>query len=201
LRNLGAILIGGKSKRMGQDKAKIRLSGRILLDHVLDRLGPQVSQVSVVGGDPDLAQSRDLTGLADAVPGGRGPLAGVLSALEWAADVKNGIDPVFICAVDMPYLPKSIVEKLAVRLDNYDIIFPVEDDQPQYMGGLWSPRLAKQLRHALETEELESVRDFARTVRTLDVLVSEMGISGPENNFLNINSPEDLRAAERLTQS
>jgi molybdopterin-guanine dinucleotide biosynthesis protein A len=103
---------------MGRDKAKVRLAGKILLDHVLDALVPQVSQVILVGGEPDLAQLRGLTHLADAIPGGRGPLAGVLSALEWAAEAETGKNTVFICAVDMPCLPDWIEYLLKTECRN-----------------------------------------------------------------------------------
>ena len=105
----GVILAGGRSRRMGTDKAFVLLHGRPLIAHVLARLTPQVSAVAI-NGDPAALAMFARPVLPDSVGGQPGPLAGVLAALGWAA--KQGRAYVLTVPVDTPLLPFD----LAVRL-------------------------------------------------------------------------------------
>ena len=68
---VGVVLAGGAGSRMGgRDKALVTLAGRPLLDHVLDRIRPQVAAVAVAAGDdPGRFAGWDLPALSDPVPG------------------------------------------------------------------------------------------------------------------------------------
>ena len=83
---LGAILAGGQSRRMGgADKALKNLSGRTLLERVISRARPQVSELVLnANGDPTRFAATGLLVLPDFVEGFAGPLAGILTVLEWA---------------------------------------------------------------------------------------------------------------------
>src|SRR5206468_9523478 len=82
---VGVILAGGLATRMGGgDKAMRKVGGRTVLEHVLERLTPQVGEV-IVNANGDPARFAPLPVLADTLPGNPGPLAGVLAGMEWAA--------------------------------------------------------------------------------------------------------------------
>ncbi|MCH7942248.1 MAG: NTP transferase domain-containing protein [Proteobacteria bacterium] len=84
---VGVVLAGGLSRRMGGgDKALLALGGRTILDHVIERARPQVSQLALnANGDAARFAGFGLPVIADVVEGHAGPLAGVLTGLEWAA--------------------------------------------------------------------------------------------------------------------
>ena len=85
MRIFGVILAGGAGRRMGgADKATLRLAGRSLAAHAVDRLEPQVERLAIsANGDPARLSALGLPVLADAQS--QGPLSGVLAALDWAA--------------------------------------------------------------------------------------------------------------------
>ena len=106
----GVILAGGRSSRMGRDKALLPFQGRRLLDHVVDRVAPQVCLLAISG---DAARLGDwpFAILADPVAGQPGPLAGVLAAMLWAGAVDAR--RVLTVPVDTPFLPPDLVARLS----------------------------------------------------------------------------------------
>src|SRR5437879_11000000 len=89
----GFILAGGKSSRMGRDKALLDWHGRTLVSHMIHILEAATDAVQVVGRDP----------LPDRVPG-RGPLSGIATVLEVSSTDAN-----LILAVDLPFLTKDFL--------------------------------------------------------------------------------------------
>ncbi|MEL6999914.1 MAG: NTP transferase domain-containing protein, partial [Pseudomonadota bacterium] len=81
----GVILAGGQARRMGGgDKALLQANGTPLLQHVIDRLGPQVTEVAInANGDPGRFSAFGLPVIADTVEGFVGPLGGVLAGMRW----------------------------------------------------------------------------------------------------------------------
>ena len=81
---VGLLLAGGLSRRMGGgDKALRRLGDRTLLDHVIDRMRPQVAALVLnANGDPARFAGIGLPVASDSVPDFAGPLAGILAGLD-----------------------------------------------------------------------------------------------------------------------
>ena len=104
------IISGGTSRRFGADKGRALLGGKPLIEHVLARLSGQVSAVAINSND-DKYDGLDIPVMADVIEGGFGPLAGVLTAMEWAQGM--GETRVLTCAVDTPFLPPDWAECLA----------------------------------------------------------------------------------------
>jgi molybdenum cofactor guanylyltransferase len=100
-RAAGFVLAGGRSSRMGKDKALVELESRPLIAHALDVL-------RAAGVEPRIAGSRrDLTQFAPVVAdqqSERGPLCGVVSALAQTAQ-----DWAVFLSIDMPLLAPELV--------------------------------------------------------------------------------------------
>lgn len=104
---LGVILAGGRSRRMGRDKAMTLLDGRTLLDWVAAAVSQVVSEVIVVGRQ----EAAGLRAIPDALPGGRGPSAGIVTGLTAA-----GGGPILVVGVDQPWVrPATLAALLGVR--------------------------------------------------------------------------------------
>jgi molybdopterin-guanine dinucleotide biosynthesis protein A len=105
----GAILAGGRSLRMGRDKAMIVMpDGRPMIEHVRAAMSPICARVVIVGR-ADIAQMMDCDSLDDLRPG-RGPLGGIEALLA------SGIDPrgeYLICPCDVPMMSSAILQLLA----------------------------------------------------------------------------------------
>lgn len=189
---LAVVLAGGLARRMGGgDKPLVMLGGRPLLRHILDRLGPQVSGLALnANDDPTRYQAFGLPILPDSVAGRPGPLAGILAALDWAAGL--GRARVLTVPGDTPFLPADLASRLAGAGATAALASSGGRRQP--IAGLWPVTAREALRLAIRDEGLRRVEDW---VGRLDAVAVEFPVD-PVDPFFNLNTPEDVAAAERL---
>lgn len=189
----GLILAGGAGRRMGGvDKALLELGGRPLIDHVCERLLPQVDGCAVsANGDPARFAGRDLAVLPDEEPD-QGPLAGILAGLDWAA--ARGAPVIVSVPVDTPFLPPDLVPRLLLAAEGMraPLALAAAPDGLHPACGLWPVALRGDLRAALR-----------QGVRRLGRWAEEMGarrafFADGDAAFMNLNRPEDLARAEAL---
>ena len=194
----GVVLAGGLSRRMGGgDKALLTLGGRPILDHVIGRAAPQVSHLALnANGDAARFAQFGLPVIADVVAGHKGPLAGVLTGLEWAAAEHPDCAWVATLASDAPFLSRDLVARLlaAIDKDGADMACAASADRHHPVFGLWPVALAGELRHAVIDEEIRKV-DVWTARYSLAVADFE---TEPYDPFFNTNRPEDLAEAEAL---
>jgi molybdopterin-guanine dinucleotide biosynthesis protein A len=110
----GALIAGGKSSRMGQDKLALRLhDGRRVLEIPAQALRDCCGHCLLVAPDPQPQHAlHGFQPLADALPDG-GPLAGLVAALEWAS-TQPEIKWVMALAGDLPFMQASVVQQIQV---------------------------------------------------------------------------------------
>ncbi len=194
---VGVLLAGGQSRRMGGgDKNLRQLGGRPILDRVIERLQPQVGRLILnANGDPGRFARTGLTVVPDSVEGFVGPLAGVLAGLDWAAANVPAAMWVVTAATDAPFLPADLVARLVVATEEgAELVCAASHGQPHPVIGLWAVRLREDLRRAVVEEGLRKVD--AWTARHRLAMVDFP--ADPVDPFFNVNTPEDLAAAERL---
>src|SRR5690242_21926253 len=104
----GVILAGGLSRRMGGgDKCLRALGGKPILAHIIERIRPQVGALVLnANGDPARFASFGLPVAGDVVEGFAGPLAGVLTGMEWAARHAPACRFLASFASDAPFVPQ-----------------------------------------------------------------------------------------------
>lgn len=114
----GVILAGGLARRMGGgDKALKPLAGRPLVAHAIERFAPQVGPLMLsANGDPARFAAFGLEVAADPLPGNLGPIAGIAAAWIFASALRPPCRWVATVAVDTPFLPTDMVERLAAAL-------------------------------------------------------------------------------------
>ena len=174
----------------GADKAALTLGGRSLLAHAADRLDPQVDRLAIsANGDPARFAAHHLPVLPDHAP--QGPLSGLLAALDWAAPL--GATHVVTVAVDTPFFPGDLVPQLLLAAETSPAGAALADSngQPHPTFGLWPVTLRYDLRATLARGEAR-VMDFARRHGAATAHFPD------DRAFLNLNTPEDLSAAEAL---
>jgi len=197
----GVILAGGQSRRMGGGDKSLRiLGGETLLARVIARARPQVRALALnANGDPARFAAFHLPVIADAVPDFAGPLAGVLSGLEWAHLNAPGLDWVASFATDAPFFPRDLVSRLlrAIGREKADLACAASGGRTHPVFGLWPLRLAADLRRAVVDEGIRKVEDWTGR---FDVAVVEFPVA-PFDPFFNANRPEDLAEAETLLKA
>jgi molybdopterin-guanine dinucleotide biosynthesis protein A len=197
---LGLILAGGLARRMGGgDKPMREIAGRTMLDHVIERMSGQCDGLILnANGDPTRFAAFRLPVVADTIDGYPGPLAGMLAALEWAAQNRPLIRWVLSAPGDCPFLPRDLVERLQQARQNEDAQLAVaaSGGRSHPVIGLWSVELRHDLRRALVDEDLRKVSAWTARYRTA---VVDWPIL-PIDPFFNANTAEDLSEAERLAK-
>ncbi|MFV1601276.1 molybdenum cofactor guanylyltransferase MobA [Phaeobacter sp. JH20_13] len=206
---LGIILAGGLATRMGGgDKGRLRIGGRSLISHVIDRLSPQVERIALnANGDPARFADLALPVIADSIDGFAGPLAGVLAGLDWAA--AQGVESIVTVAADTPFFPKDLVQRLkeSAAGQQYPLVLattPKSGEEHLKSGGggrvnrhptfgLWPVALRDDLRAALEG-------GLRKVVLWTDRHGGQEALfeADPFDPFFNVNTPEDLARAEAL---
>jgi molybdopterin-guanine dinucleotide biosynthesis protein A len=195
------VLAGGRSTRMGGgDKGLRLLHGRPLLWHVLNRLARQASAIAIsANGDPSRFAEFGLPVLADRMDGYLGPLAGLLTGLEWGQ--KNGTSHVVTAPTDSPFIPHDLVAQLSVVVEQ-------APDRPALAAsgsrihpvvGLWPVALAGRLRDFLASGTTYRVSDFANRCGAVPVNFPMIQSADRTiNPFFNVNTPDDLAKAETM---
>ena len=198
---VGVVLAGGKARRMGGgDKCLLTVGGRSILAHVVERFRPQVSSLVLnTNGDPSRFAEYGLPVVADVVEGFAGPLAGVLTGMEWAAEHAPNLPWVVSIAADTPFPPEDLVARMlaAVEEEEAEMACAASGGRAHPVFGLWPVRLKDELRRAVIEEEVRKVDVWTARYRLVEVDFA----CEPFDPFFNINRPEDLEAAERLIAS
>ena len=194
----GLILAGGKSRRMGGgDKCLMKLAGHTLLQRVIAIARPQVGPMVLnTNSDPELFIGQGLPIAADVVEGYAGPLAGLLTGLEWAETSAPECAWMASFACDAPFIPVDLVERLLNEVNDRgaDMACATSGGRHHPVFALWPVRLVHELRFALEQEGLRKVDDW--TIRYAQARV-DFSVD-PKDPFFNINRPDDLLAAESV---
>lgn len=189
---VGVILAGGRSRRMGGGrKALIDLAGRSLLEHVVQRMQPQTGSLLLsCEGDTGDFEHLGLRLVPDLLPGHRGPLAGLYSALQYLAD-NDRDDSLVLCPCDAPFVPLNLVQALleagqdgrAAVVDWRGVL------QPTF--SLWHGHHLAVIREAVLEHGLGGPRQVLE--RLAYKTVEWPDVEPPP--FFNINTPADLDQA------
>ena len=193
----GVLLAGGQSRRMGGgDKCLRPLGGRPILARIVERIRPQVAALVLnANGDPARFAEFGLPVAADRFAGSPGPLAGVLTGMEWAHEYAPDCTLIATIPTDAPFFPRDLVEVMeeALRMSGSEMACAASDGRLHPVFGLWPVRLAPDLRDALENG-VRKVDEWTAGYRVVEIDFPSFGF----DPFFNANRPEDLAEAERL---
>ena len=197
----GLLLAGGQSRRMGGgDKCLQKLGGKSLLARVIQCARPQVDHIILnANGDVGRFDSYGLKVVKDVVDGFVGPLAGILTGLEWARENQPECHWVASFACDAPFVPGDLVYRLseAIVEKKGTLVCASSNGQDQPVFGLWPVALAEDLRSALVKEGIRKVDTWTGRYH----LVRANWSTDPIDPFLNVNRPADLVEAEKVLRA
>lgn len=187
-RVLGVILVGGASRRYGQDKALAKLGGLALLQRVADRIRPQVSELVISG---DARPGFDLLAVADALPNA-GPLAALCSILAWAE--RQGFALVMTVSCDTPFVPRDMGTILYASLADHDCAVASGGGAMHPTCALWRTAC----RATIDTLFDAGGRSLHGAISRVNAIVVDFpAVNGPGGDpFFNINSQADMALAQ-----
>jgi molybdopterin-guanine dinucleotide biosynthesis protein A len=191
---VGAILAGGAASRMGgQAKGLLQVGTSRIADRVADALATTTERLLIASNDADWPEWRpEIPRVGDVRPG-FGPLSGIHAALVWAQC------DVLVAAWDMPLLPAGLLAAMRRAGEARDalVVAPAS-------GSPWGfePLCAWYARRALPLVEAQLDAGDARTgtlAERAGVVVMDVSSWGdPDELFLSVNAPDDLRRAEAI---
>lgn len=185
------VLAGGKSTRMGRDKALLELEGETLLERALKRAGAVTPRTFIVGGAGKFANFGDV--VEDVYPE-RGPLGAIHAALECSQTEWN-----LMLAVDMPFMKEEFLRWMTAvaRWGNATVTVPQVGGKLQPLCGVYRKAFAGVAQRSLERGENKIDRLFSE-VTTRVIEESDLKSAGFFRDlFRNVNTQEEWEAAIR----
>lgn len=179
------------------------LGGKPMFAHVVERLRPQVMDLVVVANDrlpafrklgaPVITDPPDIRRAAQQEGRRLGPLAGILAGMAWALKHHPHAGWILTVPADVPFLPLDLTVRLCghMHVPEPDVLVVRHGRHREPSLGVWSVKLVDDLRRAILEEGMRRVGQFAeRHVH------AELAWPGDPAAFMNVNTPEELKAAE-----
>jgi molybdopterin-guanine dinucleotide biosynthesis protein A len=186
------VLAGGRSSRLGQDKAFLRINGQFLIETILEKLAQLSDEVIVVADDIEKYEQFEAVVVGDVFPG-QGALGGIYSGLRAATRGRS-----LVVACDMPFLNLSLLSYMQGLAPQYDVVIPRMGRLTEAVHAIYSYNCLPFIEEQLQAGDLRIISFFPQ-VRVRYVDCDEMDTFDPKHlSFFNINSQADLDKAREL---
>ncbi len=185
-----AIIAGGKSSRMGTNKAFITFDGQMLIERIIERtqnLGQQTTML--ITNTPDEYTHLNVPMFADVIPDS-GSLGGIYSALYHSKTTHT-----IVIACDMPFVSADVLRLMQTHADNADVVVPTVEGYPQGLHAIYSKNCLEPIRAKIEAKRLQVIGFYEQVrVTYLDETALET-VNSDGLAFMNVNTPEELEIA------
>jgi molybdopterin-guanine dinucleotide biosynthesis protein A len=192
VKTTGIILAGGKSSRMGTNKALLDLNGRKVIEGIGETLANITDEMIVVTNTFEEFEFLQLPMVADNWKGGMGPLAGIEAGLAASKTEHN-----LIVACDMPFISVELGRFLLSCLHESQAAVPQIEETRHPLFAAYRREVLGEVRKSLEKRELgiwRFLRNVAVKTVTKDELTS-LGLPNEERYFFNMNNHEHYQKA------
>ncbi len=203
----GIVLAGGKSRRMGTDKALVAFRGRMLIERVVDALTQVCGQIVIVADDGRPYARFDARVVPDTLPD-FGPLAGLHAGLS-AMRADLGV----VVAVDMPFLNPALLRAMIAAAEGWDAVIPAlaaevsadalkqqraKDLDLHPLHAVYRRTCLPSIQAAIDRGD-RRLNSFLPDVKVRYFRAEEMRAHDPDLlSLMNVNTPDELRQARRL---
>ncbi|GFE59876.1 molybdenum cofactor guanylyltransferase [Geobacter sp. AOG2] len=181
----GVILVGGKSSRMGRDKAFLKVAGRTLFERIREVFAKSFGQVLLVGNREERFAGCRLPVLPDIYPGSA--LGGIYTGLHGATT-----EYIFVSSCDLPFPNREVIRYLCSQREGFDVVVLRTDDGYEPLFALYSKNCLGPIRELLESGECCAYGYYSQ-VRVRYVAYRELAPFDRDGTaFLNVNTPEEF---------
>jgi len=187
----GAILAGGRSRRMGRDKATLQFKNRPLITYVYETVKKVLPEVLIISKHHTAIEGITSPILPDVTPKG-GSLVGIATALLYAST-----DYVFIVGCDLPFLREEAIRYMMDQARGQDIVIPRTDAGYEPLHAVYSRSCLPPILRAIDSNRIK-ITDLLPFFSVKVVREPELFFNKGISIFTNINTEEDLAVAERL---
>ncbi len=182
------ILAGGQSRRMGENKAFLKVGSETFIESLLKKFEVYGERI-IVANDPLLYQFTGVRTVKDIYPD-MGPVCGLYTGINESSHEKC-----VVLTVDTPFISVELMEHLSSMGDEVDAVIPVINGRHHPLCAIYNKSAAKTLKNALEKDE-RKVRKVLEALTVKNVSEIELNQFGDvEKLFQNINTPEEYKEA------
>jgi len=187
-----AIQAGGRSERMGRDKARVLLAGQPLITHVLGRVAHLGTDILVTTNAPE-----DYAFLGVHLAGDEQPGAGALAGLRTALRAAR-YETVLVLACDLPFVCLPLLEHMLKLAPQADAVVPRWQGEFEPLHAVYRRTCLTAIDLSL-AEGRQRMISFLPAVRLTVVEEDQIAAYDPQGlTFFNVNTPDDLQTAERI---
>ena len=187
----GIILSGGRSLRMGQNKAFIQIEGLPIIERICTLFKQLFREVIIITNETELFLNLASKIYTDIIPN-KGALGGLYTGIYYSM-----FEYSFCVACDMPLINKSLVEFLVQNIRGEDVIVPRTKDGLQPLHALYSKNCLNAIKETIERGKYK-ILDFYSRVNVKIIEEEDFICLDPSKaSFINVNTPEELISIRR----
>ena len=187
----GIILSGGKSIRMGEDKAFIEIEGVPIVRRIYNLFKELFQEIIIVTNQKELFSNFDSRIYSDLLPN-KGVLGGLYTGIFYST-----FNYSFCVACDMPFIKKPLVQYLMNHLQENDVIVPRTKDGLQPLHAIYSKNCLEPIKKIIEQGKY-SIIDFYDMVKVKIIQEDDfISLDPHRESFINVNTPIELLSIRR----
>lgn len=186
------MLAGGKSSRMGFNKAFIEFGGKRLIEATVDRLKALFPEVLIIANDPPLYAYLGVKVVSDLIPDS-GSLGGIYTGLSAASH-----PACFFVACDMPFLNAELIKLLIREAEGWDAVVPRVRGELQPLHAVYAKSCLPLIRESIDASVLKIARFFPRAKVKIIEEPALRAVDPYLFGFMNVNTPLELEQAEAV---
>lgn len=190
------VLAGGKSRRLGRNKALETIADRSLIERVIEQLRPLANQILIVTSEEQSRLPIAYKGkiLVDLYPG-KGPLGGIYTGLRASPSSRS-----LVVACDMPFLNTELLSYMIKISASFDLVVPRLNNMVEPLHAVYSKDCLTPIGHLLKLGKLSAL-ELLPLVNVRYVEGEEIQRFDPELlSIFNVNTEDDLEEARRLVR-
>lgn len=191
----GIILSGGKSVRMGMDKAFIKVDGIPIIQRTYDMFSKLFQEIIIVTNHKELYSTFQAKIVNDLITD-RGALGGLYTGLFYSSFPYS-----FCVACDMPFLKESIIRFLLQQVDGFDAIIPKTADGLQPLHAIYSKNCIGPIKKLIDQGGYKII-DFYPLIKIKIIEENEfIALDKNRESFINVNTPGELDHLQQRKKS
>lgn len=179
----GIILAGGKSLRMGTDKAFLKLNEKTLLERTIELVQPICNSIIISSNNPE-HEKFGYKIIPDEIKN-CGPLSGIYASLK-----KSETDWNFVISVDSAFVEADYIQYIISEIDDFDAVVPIHKNGKEPLIALYNKSSIVEIEKMLKSGNFK-MHNLLTTINT-KIVESQKWVEKYPQLFRNLNRPEDL---------
>lgn len=179
------ILAGGKSSRMGSNKAFLKLKGKTFIERQINLLREMFDEILISANTPSEYEYLNLPVFKDIYPD-KGPLCGIYTSL-----INSGSLYTFMLACDMPFVESGLIKHLKGFTKDYDVVVPKSERGLEPLHAFYSKNCIGPIKKELDSNNLRIISFFPHVKVNVVELDSLTTSDSFKNSIKNLNTRDE----------